>query len=105
MLQPSDHFFGPPLDPLQVHAYLVLRNPGLQVGGRIISLALLDMVLFMQPKIQLAGWAASAYHQLVSSFSCTNILKFSAGQLLIYFLLFSAVRLGMVLIVSENRYC
>lgn len=103
MLQPSDHFFGPPLDPLQVHVCLVLRNPGLPVGGRITSLGLLDMLLLMQPNSQLAGWAASTRRQLVSSFSSTSIPKFSAGQLLICFLLFSAVRLGMVFTVY--RYC
>ncbi|KAK4815949.1 hypothetical protein QYF61_010443 [Mycteria americana] len=55
VLQPSDHFCGPPLDPLQqLHVLLVLRAPEL------------DAVL--QPWIRLAFWAASAHCQLMSSF-------------------------------------
>ena len=73
VLHPSDHFCVPPLAPLQdIHVFLVLRAPeldrGLQVGshqrggmGRIPSLSLLATLLLMQPRIQLATWAASTH--------------------------------------------
>ncbi|KAK4824175.1 LOW QUALITY PROTEIN: hypothetical protein QYF61_011472, partial [Mycteria americana] len=62
----SDHFCGPPLDPLQQLHVLVLRSPEL------------DAVL--QPRIRLALWAASAHCRLMSSFSSISTPKaFSAG--------------------------
>ncbi|KAK4830120.1 hypothetical protein QYF61_008547 [Mycteria americana] len=61
-----------------VHVFLVLGTPELdavvQVGShdsgvewRITSLVLLDMLLFIQPRIRLAFWAASALYWFVSN--------------------------------------
>jgi len=53
----------------------VLRAPELDAGGvspeqmgRTTSLDLLGMLLLMQPRIQLAFWAASAHCQAMLSF-------------------------------------
>ncbi|KAK4829642.1 hypothetical protein QYF61_005935 [Mycteria americana] len=92
VFQPSDHLHGPPLDSLQqLHVLLVLRAPELDAAlqggltraeqrGRIPSLALLATLLWMQPRIRLAFWAASAHCQVMLSFSSTNTPKsFSSG--------------------------
>ena len=63
VFHPWDHFCGPPLDVLQqVCVSPVLRTPQLdavfQVRShqrRIMSLDLLDTLILMQPKIQLAS--------------------------------------------------
>ncbi|KAK4829890.1 hypothetical protein QYF61_007282 [Mycteria americana] len=74
LLQPSDHLHGPSLDSLQqVHVLIMLGAPELDAdfrwgltraeqSGRITSLDLLATLL-MQPRIQLAFWAASAHCQ------------------------------------------
>jgi len=47
-----------------------------------VPLPLSDATLLMQPKMQLASWAANAHYFLMSSFLCTKVLKsFSAGLL------------------------
>jgi len=51
-------------------------------SGRITSLNLLDMLLFVQPRIELAFWAVSIFRWLMFSFSSTSTPKsFSAGLL------------------------
>ncbi|KAK4807440.1 hypothetical protein QYF61_001991 [Mycteria americana] len=94
VLQPPDHFCGPPLDPLQqLHVLLVLRTPELDAvlqggltraeqRGRIPSLDLLATLLWMQPRMLLAFWAASAHCRLMSSLSSISTPKsFSTGLL------------------------
>jgi len=50
--------------------------------GRITSLALLVMLFLMQPRIQLAFWAASTHCLVTLSFSSTSTPKsFSSGLL------------------------
>ncbi|KAK4812332.1 hypothetical protein QYF61_017109 [Mycteria americana] len=66
--------------------------------GRITSLDLLATLLFMQPRIWLAFWAASAHCQLTSSFSSTSTPKsFSAGLLSIPSSLKPVLILGITL--------
>ena len=74
-----DHFCGPSLDALQqLHVSPALRTPHLDAGlqvmphqhsveGQIPSLTLLATLLWMQPRIQLAFWAARAPCWLTSS--------------------------------------
>ena len=54
-------------------------------SGRIPSLDLMPTLLVMQPRIQLAFWAASAHWWLMSGFSSTSTAKsFLAGLLSIH---------------------
>ncbi|KAK4815290.1 hypothetical protein QYF61_026195 [Mycteria americana] len=63
VLQPSDHFCGPPLDPLQqVHVFPVLRAPELDT-------ALQDTVGFLGCKCILPGHVELFIHHLPQSFS------------------------------------
>ena len=92
VLQPSDHFCGPPLDPLQQ----VDLFPGLQswtqdsrLGltraeqrGRITSPDLLAILLLMQPRIWLAFWAVSTHCWVMMSFSSTSTPKSFSSRLL-----------------------
>ncbi|KAK4808555.1 hypothetical protein QYF61_009858 [Mycteria americana] len=76
VLQPSDHFCGPPLDPLQqLHVLLVLRAPELDAVLQLWSHQ-------SRPRIPLAFWAASTHCRLTSSFSSISTPKsFSTGLL------------------------
>jgi len=74
VLQPSDHLSGPLLDPLQeLHVLPVLGAPGLDAvlqmepykRGTITSLSLLATLFLMQPRTQLAVWAAKAHSRVV----------------------------------------
>ena len=99
VLQPSDHLQGPPLDLLQqLHVLLVLRDPELdsvfhkgyhknRVEGRITSPVLLVTLLLMQPRTQLALWAASTHFQLILNLLSTDTPKsFSSGLFSSHFL-------------------
>jgi len=87
----------PPLAPLQqVQVCPVLRAPELDAGlpggctraeqrGRIPCLDLLPTLLGVQPRVQLASWAASAHCWVMSSFLSTSRPKsFSSGLLSIH---------------------
>lgn len=89
-LHPSDHLYGPSLDSLQeVHTILMLGalelHAALQLEshkGRFTSLALLVVLLLMQPRMQLAFWAVSTHWQPVPSYASTSTPKsFFAGLL------------------------
>lgn len=49
-----------------------------RVGWKIASFDLLALILLMQPRIQIAFWAASSHCQLTFRFSATNSPKSSA---------------------------
>ena len=86
VLQPSDHLYGPRLDPLQHHLFLVLRAPGLnavlhaglhefRAEREQSPLSLLSTPLLMLPRIQLVFQTASTPYWFISSFLCTRIPK------------------------------
>ena len=90
VFHPSDHFCGPPLDPLQqVHVFPVLRTPELDAalqGGGVEGQNHLPRpaahTAFDAARIRLAFWAASAHCRITASFSSTSTPKsFCAGLL------------------------
>ena len=108
MFHPLDHPCGPPLDSLQqAHVSPVLgvqswtqdSRWGLtraEYRGRIPSLDLLAMLLLMQPRAQLAFWAARAHCCVILSFLSTSTLtSFSAGLLSIHSLPNLSLCLGL----------
>lgn len=64
---------------------------------RITSLELLALLVFMQPRIPEASWAARVHCQHTSHFSSTNIPKSFSTELLSihYFIPQSILRLGI----------